>query len=142
MPSGDLGVYFVDDQNGTVGGLSPGDAGYAAAALAPGNFRVLFSAGIGGTQQASVPAGKYLAFYLLTSGTTSEFFANNPTNSSAGTGLVLVRSGESRRRQSLPLVHTRPAGHQSEPVELHVMDKLAGKISDFDAYKIDLSFTG
>ena len=112
MPSGDLGVYYADDQNGTVGGLSPGDAGYTAAALAPGNFPVLFTAGIGGTQQASVPAGKYLAFYFLTSGTTSEFFSNNPTNSSAGAGLVLVRSGQSRRRQSLPLVHTRPTSHQ------------------------------
>ena len=37
----ELGVYIVDDANGKIGNLSPGDSGYAAAALAKG--KVLFS---------------------------------------------------------------------------------------------------
>ena len=44
-PPGDVGVYFVDDPSGTVGGLTPSDSGYWAAALATGNFQVLFGSG-------------------------------------------------------------------------------------------------
>src|SRR5262249_39963344 len=36
--TGDIGVYYADDADGTVNGLSPSDPGYAAAALADGNF--------------------------------------------------------------------------------------------------------
>src|SRR5262245_57049189 len=46
----ELGVYVVQDDNGTVGGLQPGEAGYAQAALQ--NAQVLFRSGLGaGAQQ-------------------------------------------------------------------------------------------
>ena len=79
-PNGDVGVYFVSDKDGTVAGLHPGDAGYAAAALAAANSRVLFTAGGTGTTSVIVPAGNYLAFYLITSGTTANFLSTNSTN--------------------------------------------------------------
>ena len=140
-PSGDVGVYFVDDKDGTVGGLHPGDAGYAAAALAAANSQVLFAAGDTDTTSVTVTAGKYLAFYLITSGTTANFLSTNSTN---GVGDVrALFSFDAANPDSVN--HFRwyaPGQQKTDPnaVELHIMDQVAGKASDFDAYKIALSF--
>jgi Domain of unknown function (DUF4114) len=83
-PGGDVRVYSVDNPNGTIGVLHPGDAGYAAAALAAANTQLLYGSGASGSKQVTDPAGKYLAFYLITNGTTASFLTGNPTNSSIG----------------------------------------------------------
>jgi hypothetical protein len=141
-PSGDVGVYFVDDQNGAIGDLHPGDAGYAAAALASENFQVLFGPGASGTNQITVPAGKYLAFYLLTSGTTADFVTSNPTNSSGGAEALF--SFDAANPDGVNHFRWYTPGQQAtDPnlVQLHAMTKLGGGASDFDSYAIDLAFT-
>jgi hypothetical protein len=141
-PSGDLGVFFVDDPSGKIGTLSPGDSGYAAAALASNNSMVLFNAGVNGAKQVTVPAGKYLAFYLITNGTTANFLSTNPTN----------RAGSSNALFSYDAANPDDANHfrwvspgqqmaNASLAQLHVMDKLGGGDGDFDAYSVNLSFT-
>ena len=56
--AGDLGVFFVDNPDGSIGTLKPGDTGYAAAALAAANSRVLFAAGSRRRQPARYRAGR------------------------------------------------------------------------------------
>ena len=143
--AGDVGVFFTDDPSGDIGSLHPGDSGYAAAALAAGNFQVMFSAGanVGAGTPLTVPAGKYLGFYLITGGTTADFLASNPSNSSTGSPVALFSfdsanpDGVNHFRWFTPgQVATSPTVTQ-----LHVMDQLGGTASDFDDLTIDLSFS-
>ncbi len=144
-PPGDVGVFFVDDPDGSIGSLHPGDPGYLAAALASGNFRVLFAAGAAvGSQPVTVPAGQYLAFYAITSGTTANFLTANPSNSTSG-GPVAILSLEAANPDGIS--HFRwycPGQQATDPnvQQLHVMDKIFGSDSDFDDFTIDLSFSG
>ncbi|AOY81572.1 Ig-like domain-containing protein [Moorena producens JHB] len=62
-----IGWYRIDDESGTVNGISVGDAGYAEAAL---SNRVDLSAGVSG--------GVILAPFLISDGTVEEFL--NPSN--------------------------------------------------------------
>jgi hypothetical protein len=140
--SGDVGVYFAADESGTVDGLDPGDSGYAEAALAAENFKVLFDSGASGTQQVTVPAGDYLGFYLITSGTTSDFTTNNPTNSSSGAQALF--SFDAANPDAVNHFRWYSPGQQAtDPnvVQLHAMTKLAGGASDYDGFTIDLSFS-
>jgi hypothetical protein len=142
-PKGDVGVFFIDDPDGTIGTLHPGDPGYIAAALDSTNSGVLFHSGAakGTSNSVDVPAGKYVAFYLITNGTTDDFLTNNPTNASGHAQMLFsfddsnpdaknhFRWYSSNQQQTSPDVN-----------ELHVMDKVGGGEADFDAYTIDLSF--
>jgi cyclophilin family peptidyl-prolyl cis-trans isomerase len=141
-PSGDFGVFFVDEPSGKIGNLNPGDSGYAAAALASSNIAVLFGAGASGSKQVTVPGGKYLAFYAITSGTTANFLSSNPTNGAGSTNALF----------SYDIANPDDANHfrwvspgqqmaNASLAQLHVMDKLGGGDGDFDAYSVNLSFT-
>ncbi|NEO87139.1 MAG: DUF4114 domain-containing protein [Spirulina sp. SIO3F2] len=68
-----LGFYVVDNEAGYVDNLAPGDAGYAAAALAR---RVDYSQGFAG--------GQLFAPYLVANTTPEVFLAFNPTNRPGG----------------------------------------------------------
>jgi cyclophilin family peptidyl-prolyl cis-trans isomerase len=141
-PSGDVGVYFADDQNGTVNGLHPGDAGYAAAALAAAKSKVLYTSGANGTKQVTVPAGKYVGFYLITSGTTSGFLTSNPTNAASGPRALFSFDAANPDAAN----HFRwftPGQQATNPsvAQLHAMTKIGGNANNFDSFAIDLSFT-
>jgi len=78
----ELGVYTVDDAQGTINGLAPGDSGYAQAALARG--RVLFSSivdlpnGFSNNTTSSLlqfNPGSDLRFYLVQNSTTDDILA-------------------------------------------------------------------
>lgn len=142
---GDIGVFFVDTPDGAIGTLTPGSAGYAAAALAANNFQVLFAAGsaAGVTKHITVPAGKYLAFFVISDGTTANFKTVNPNNSSDGSAVAMFSfdaanaNGLNHFRWFTPgQTATNPAN-----LELHIMDHLFGKESEFDDLTADLSFT-
>jgi len=81
----ELGYFFVDDFTGRIGSLSPGDAGYAQAAFAAGNFRPLFQPGqgAGGQVQVNLAAGRLLGWYLIQNRSSTDFLFQNPTNSLA-----------------------------------------------------------
>ncbi len=140
-PNGDVGIYFVDSADGAIGGLHPGDPGYAAAALATGNFQVLFTGGASGSSTISVPAGKYLAFFTITSGTVGDFLLSNPTDSSSGPNALF--SFDAANPDAVNHFRWYTPGRQStdpNATELHVMTKVNGKSSDFDSFAIDLAF--
>ena len=66
-----FGFYVIDDSNGRIGDLLPGDPGYAEAAV---------------SQQldtdAGLPAGTLVAPFIIADGTSEEFLAENPLNQS------------------------------------------------------------
>jgi Domain of unknown function (DUF4114) len=122
--------------------LHPGDAGYAAAALAAANVQVLYGAGASGDKQVTVPAGKYLGFYFVTSGTTADFVSHNPTNSATGARALFSFDAANPDAAN----HFRwfsPGQQATDPnvVQLHAMTKLAGSPNDYDGFTIDLSFS-
>ncbi len=142
-PPGDVGVFFVDDPDGSIGSLKPGDAGYLAAALASGNFRVLFGAGASGSQQVTVPAGKYLAFYAITNGSTAGFLSANPSNST-NSGPVAITSFDDANPSGINHFRWYSPGQQATDPnvqQLHVMDQVFGSSSDFDDFTVDLGFS-
>lgn len=78
----ELGVFTVDSPDGTINGIAPGTAGYAAAALASAGQQVLFiqGASAGGTKTLNVKGGQLLVFYLIGNSSTSAFLSSNPQN--------------------------------------------------------------
>jgi VCBS repeat-containing protein len=78
----EVGIYRVSGQDGRVGNLLPGDAGYAKAALAAGNAQVVFASGAttGAHLQLQLEGDAMYAFYVIQNGKTSTFLATNPDN--------------------------------------------------------------
>ena len=86
-------MFFVDSPTAAFGSLNPGSSAYAATALASGNIKLLFSAGKRRElQQITVPAGKYLAFYTITSGSTANFLLTNSADYPNGGPVAFSRS--------------------------------------------------
>ncbi|MCI0464570.1 MAG: peptidylprolyl isomerase [Gemmataceae bacterium] len=86
----EVGVFVTDDARGTVAGLSPGDSGYANAALASASSRVLFTAdqGAGATTTVDLPGGGFLGLYMVVNGTTEQALARDPAAGSTATPQV------------------------------------------------------
>ncbi|MEW6493712.1 MAG: OmpA family protein [Cyanobacteriota bacterium] len=75
----EFGLFRVDNTQGYIGILKPGDLGYAQAALAPERRLLTFKA----TQtEATVklPGAKFIGAYLIQNSTTVDFLKQNPTN--------------------------------------------------------------
>ncbi|NET86648.1 MAG: DUF4114 domain-containing protein, partial [Kamptonema sp. SIO1D9] len=70
-----VGFYRIDDEDGSIGDLKPGDPGYAAAAIAE---RSVVNFDRNGT--SAVLLEGLLAPYLIADGSTAEFLAENPEN--------------------------------------------------------------
>ncbi len=92
----ELGFFISKDAIGTVGGLSPGAEGYAAAAinhsathvLLPKDWVKVFKEAPAGskptrTYSAFIEAGSYISFFVIQDQTTAFWKANNPENSTA-----------------------------------------------------------
>jgi hypothetical protein len=79
----EIGLYRVDDASGRIGNLKPGDAGYAAAALAADRAIVLFKsgAGTGAKATAQLAAGQYVGFFLIQNASTAQWRSKNAANS-------------------------------------------------------------
>lgn len=78
----EIGMFAVDDLDGRVNGLLPGDPGYAAAVFGQSNRQVVFAsgAGAGTTNTLTVSGGQLLEFYLVANGTTANLVRLNPQN--------------------------------------------------------------
>src|SRR5262245_31416197 len=76
----EVGCFVVQDAQGRVDGLLPGQRGYARAALR--NARLLFGPGAGARSQQSLtlPGGTQLGFYLIQNGSRAGWSARNPGN--------------------------------------------------------------
>ncbi len=144
---GDVGVYFVDNPSGSIGSLTPGSAGYLAAALASGNMQVLIPSGTAAgaaAQSITVPAGKYLAFFAISSGTTANFLSANPTNGTTTSGLpnAFLSFPAANPNQINHFTFTSPEGVATDPTktQLHIMDQVMGSATNFNDLELDLSF--
>ncbi|MBW4638771.1 MAG: DUF4114 domain-containing protein [Gloeocapsa sp. UFS-A4-WI-NPMV-4B04] len=80
----EMGVFTVDDEQGTINGIAPGEAGYLKAALERG--KVIFSAlannefsNLLSPRELSLETGKLLAFYLVQNNTTDNVLASLAT---------------------------------------------------------------
>ena len=114
-------------------------------ALALANSRVLFAAGsqAGTDESVSIPAGKYLGFYIISSGTTDDFLSTNPTNST-GNGPVAMFSFDSANPDNTN--HFRwysPNQNRTDPSvqQLHIMDEVFGNESNFDDLTMNVDFS-
>src|SRR5262249_13009629 len=78
----EMGLFLVDDAQGGIGNLNPGERGYAAAALAPSRCRLIFPSGTtaGATQVVTLPAGHFFGLYLIQNGTSAAFRKFNAAN--------------------------------------------------------------
>jgi cyclophilin family peptidyl-prolyl cis-trans isomerase len=78
----ELGVFLTDNAGGAVGGVNPGDPGYARAALSSTTRQVIFTgpAGPGATATVNLTAGSTYGFYLIQDGTAAGFLSGNPNN--------------------------------------------------------------
>jgi cyclophilin family peptidyl-prolyl cis-trans isomerase len=74
------GIFVVDDASGKIGTLSPGDPGYAKAALQ--RRQVIFTRGqrAGATTTLSLQAGTLFGFYLAQNTTAQQVLASNPND--------------------------------------------------------------
>lgn len=84
----EVGFYLVDAANGTVGGVVPGAAGYAQAALNSPGRQVLFQSSqtAGVTQNFTLNGGQLLAFYMIQNDTSADFLARNASNRAPSSG--------------------------------------------------------
>jgi len=74
----EFGLFWVDDPDtGRIGTLTPGQSGYAKAAL---ERRLLTVSAEKAEEQASLLSQKWITGYLIQNGTTTDFLANNPNN--------------------------------------------------------------
>ncbi|WP_204104834.1 MULTISPECIES: DUF4347 domain-containing protein [Spirulina sp. CCY15215] len=80
-----VGFYAVDDANGTVGGFTPGSAGYARAALENRVSGLNLAVSNQGTANfsADLSGGKIYAPFLIANGTVEEFLTENSSNSNS-----------------------------------------------------------
>jgi hypothetical protein len=71
----EVGFFRVDDSSGRIGGLSPSDAGYAAAALAADRRQTLFASGTKAFAEVeqTLPANGLFGLYLIANGTADQF---------------------------------------------------------------------
>ncbi|MEB3308923.1 MAG: DUF4114 domain-containing protein, partial [Snowella sp.] len=71
----EMGYFLVDDPNGRIENLRPGDVGYRDAALA--RHQIVFGGGeIFSSRTINLPSAKYLGWYLVSDGTTAQAMKN------------------------------------------------------------------
>ena len=104
---------------------------------------MLFPVGTSGTRQVSAPAGKYVAFYTITSGTTANFRSVNSSNSSTGSAIALFSFDDANSDDLNHFRWVTPGSQAANPdmTQLHVNTRFGGGGADFDAFSIDLRVT-
>jgi cyclophilin family peptidyl-prolyl cis-trans isomerase len=142
---GEIGYFLVDNAAGAIGNLTPGSAGYVAAALAADRVRVLFANGaaVNSVTTQTVAGGQFLVFYYVPNGTAAQVLSGNPTNSPTGSKVAFFSvptanpDGKVHARSFQPERVTRAAPGANDPTWVHMMGKMNGGDADFD----DVVFT-
>ncbi len=81
----EIGLFLVDDADGTINGIAPGDSGYVQQVFQPDNFEVVFTQGNpNGSRDLDLEGGQYIGWYLISDNTTAEFLQTNPDNNPNG----------------------------------------------------------
>ena len=77
----EMGYFLVDTPDGKIADLLPGDKGYADAVLEGDRHQVVMTAGeTVPTQTVNLPSGKYLGWYLVANGTTTDIIQSRQNN--------------------------------------------------------------
>ena len=87
----EFGYFKVDNANGAIGALQPGQAGYFAAAMARRQVIFARASTVGTSNTISVNGGDILVLYLVQDNTGANLRAANPSNTRTG-GTVAVFS--------------------------------------------------
>lgn len=82
----EIGLFRVEDAQGRVGGLLPGAAGYARAALSSPTRQVIFAQGegAGASRTLTLEAGARYGFYLAANSSAAAVLSSNPDNAPGG----------------------------------------------------------
>ena len=134
----EIGVFTVDNMDGSIGGIAPGAAGYAAAALGSSSRQVLFSTGsnAGGTKTLNVTGGQLLVFYIISNNSTDSFIKFNPDNRM--TGLNAFFTVDSANPDNID--HAKvTADPQTGRVLMHWEDMLRGGDRDYNDVAIAIT---
>ena len=94
----EFGVFVVDDADGRVNGLLPGDVGYAMTALRAERVRAYDNAGSEAVVQ--LQAGGYFGFYLIRNSTVPVWRSGNPTNTVGSAPIALFSFPEANPDRS------------------------------------------
>ena len=82
-------------------------------------------------------------FYIISRGTTANFLTANPTNNSNGSAVALFSLDAANPSKINHFRWYTPDQSATDPtaLELHIMDKVFGKESDFDDLTMGIDFT-
>lgn len=134
----EVGLYKVDNSDGRIGNLMPGDNGYAAAALAP--ERVVATLGVLGTDTtAAIEPGSFIGSYLIQNGTTQRFLQKNSRNRTHKTPLAFFSFTDSNPDQ---FDHVQTSTREDGSINLAWEDLTGGGDQDFDDLIVNVSFSG
>ncbi|MBW4512456.1 MAG: DUF4114 domain-containing protein [Scytonematopsis contorta HA4267-MV1] len=78
----EMGLFVVDNAQGRIGSILPGQPGYIEAALSDSRRDIIFASGqtSGTAKTMELPAKSYVGFYLIQNATTERFLNQNPQN--------------------------------------------------------------
>ncbi|BAY84562.1 YD repeat protein [Calothrix parasitica NIES-267] len=78
----EMGLFVVDDAQGRIGSILPGQPGYIEAALSDSRRDIIFarSQTSGTAKTIELPAKSYVGFYLIQNASTESFLNHNPRN--------------------------------------------------------------
>ncbi len=136
---GEIGFFIVDNAAGAIGSLTPGSAGYVAAALAAERVRVLFAQGaaVNNSTTLNLSGGQFVVFYYVPNGTAAQVRTSNSANSATGNPVAFFSIAAANPDQK---VHSRSfqpervtrAASTLDATWIHMMGKVNGTESDFD----------
>jgi len=147
IANGEVGLFAVDDEIGSINGLRPGDPGYTAAAL--GRGQLLFANGAAAltSQSLTLTGGAFFGFYYIPNGTANDVLQRNPNNQSSGDVLAFFNfdganpdAGVSHFRTFSPEQVRIEAPASTDPFRFHFMGTLNGGDADFDDIVFTMNF--
>lgn len=105
----EMGIAYVDDEKGRVGGVLPYAPGWTEALLSRSQHQVVLPSGVkfGDLGQSEMIAGKYFVFYLVQNNTTSQWLRSNPANDINSINPVVFTSITSSNPDSFDHVRER-----------------------------------
>ena len=126
----EFGLFIVDDAQGRIGNLLPGDSGYARAAVS--RTKIVFGANtkIRTTANLTLPPGGHFGMYLVQNSTSSKLLRKNPENR-LGRGPLMFFSFAAANPDGFN--HVRSSG-----TRYNFEDMTSGGDRDFDDLVIDI----
>lgn len=92
----EFGIYRIEDPDGRVDGVLPGEAGYSVVALSEENSTVIFLSGegVGASKEVELVSGDLYGFYIIQNSNSDTFRANNAGNLLGGRPLAFLSFAE------------------------------------------------